>query len=218
VRFSSTLVLLAAGILWSATAQAVFYGSPVPDLKEGELAVGVAASDFSRKIRVDRAGTGSEDYSRETVLADYGLSGDGMLRVELSTVDLGALRGTELAAGYRRRFGTTSRVGDEGMPLHKGYFASVRTASLSEGGSDADFIQIDLGAGAALVVSEAVSLYAGGVFSRLDGTIANSDFEGDSSLGLFGGGQIALEEAMLVGGEIHLLMESGFALFFRFRF
>lgn len=218
MRFRPALIGILAALLWSAPAYAVFYGPPVPDLKEGELAVGVAVTDINRKIRVDGGGTDNVDNSRETLLGDYGLSNASMLRLELSTVDLDELRGNEVAVGYRRRVGAVGRMGKEHMPLHKGVFASLRSASLSEGGTDADFLQLDVGAGAQLIVNRTVSIYAGGVFSLLDGTIENRGFEGDSNVGLFGGAGFNLEENMRLGGELHMLMDSGFALFFRFVF
>lgn len=212
------ILFLFAALFLSLPCAAVWYGSPVPVLQEGELAVGVVVSDFNRKIRGSAGGKGGSDSSRETIFGDYALSPVSAARLELSTVDLGNFRGTEFALGYRRRVGESRTIGPDDLPVYKGVFGSVRTASLSRDGENADFIQIDLGAGLVVLFSEEVSVYGGGVLSLLDGTAAGRDFEGDSTIGLFGGGEFALDKEMRLGGELHLLMESGFALFFRYLF
>ena len=213
----AVFAVVAAMVFWSKPANATLYGPPVPDIKEGAFAVGVALSDISRDIRGSGGEVGSNDYSRETLFGDYGFSEKSLLRLELGTADFGRFRGTEIAVGYHREVGEPSTVGENDLPLRKGVFVSLRTATLSVGGADADFFQIDLGAGGQLGLNDTFSIYFSGVFSRLEGS-AGADFEGDSSIGLIAGGLATLDPTIQLGGEVHLFFESGFALFGRFLF
>ena len=206
-----TLVLT----VWGLTAQAQVYGPPLSMLDKGELAVGVALADFNRKIRVSGK-TSSGDYSRETLFVDWGFQDTAALRFELSTVDLGSLRGQEFAASYRGRFGATSKVGD--YDLMKGFLAGVRTADISDAGVEADFIQIDVAAGGMVHLTEIFSVYFAGLFSKLDGTVAGTGFEGDSSVGIYGGIIFKLDESLVFGAELHTFVQSGFGLYTQFKF
>ncbi len=187
-------------------------------MKKGDYAVGVAVTDFKRDLRGNSGGPQSKDYSRETAYADYALSDGSALRGELSTVNLGDYRGTEFAIGYRRQVGEEQTLGEAELLLRKSFFGSIRSATLSDGGKDADFLQIDLGTGAVVILNDAWSVHFGGVLSLLDGTIAGKDFEGDSSIGIFGGGRFKLDDQMQFGAELHRLTESGLGLFFRYLF
>ncbi len=206
-----TMVLTVCGL----TAQAQVYGPPLSMLEKGEMAVGVALGDFNRKIRVS-GNTSSGDYSRETLFVDWGFQENGALRFELSSVDLGNLRGQEFAASYRGRFGATGKVGD--YDLMKGFLAGVRTGDFSEAGVEADLIQIDVAAGGMLHISDIFSVYFAGLFSKLDGTINSIEFEGDSSVGIYGGVLFKLDESLHFGAELHTFVQSGFGLYTQFKF
>ncbi len=134
----AVFALVAAMVLWSRPANATFYGPPVPDIKEGGFAVGAALSDISRDIRGSGGDVDSNDYSRETLFGDYGLSEKSWLRLELGTADFGRFRGTEIALGYRREIGEPSKFGENDLPLRKAVFASFRTAKLSAGDDAGD--------------------------------------------------------------------------------
>ena len=213
----AVFAVVAAMVLWGRSADATFYGPPAPDIKEGGFAVGAALSDVSRDIRGSTGKVGSNDYSRETLFGDYGLSDKSLLRLELGTANFGQFRGTEIALGYHREIGEPSKIGENDLPLRKAFFVSFRTATLSAGVSETDFIQIDVGAGGQLEVNDTLSIYFSGVLSRLKGS-SGADFEGDSSIGLFAGLLANLDPTIQVGGELHFIFESGFALFGRFLF
>ncbi len=218
MKTKAALALCCTLLFWSLPCWAVWYGAPVPEMKKGGYAAGVAVTDFKRDLRGNSGGPRSNDYSRETFYGDYALSDGSALRGELSTVNLGDYRGTEFAVGYRRRFGKEQRIGEAELLLRKSFFGSVRSATLSDGGKDADFLQIDLGTGAVVLLNEAWSVHFGGVLSLLDGTADGRDFEGDSSIGLFVGGKFKLDGQMQFGAELHRLTESGLGQFFRYLF
>ncbi|MCH7478556.1 MAG: hypothetical protein IIA14_10715 [SAR324 cluster bacterium] len=223
----AVFAVVAAMMLWSRPANATFYGSALPGMKEGAFAVGAALSDISRDFRSNTGIVSSDDYSRETLLGDYGLSEKSLLRLELGTADFGRFRGTEFALGYRREVGEPSKFGEKEFSLRKGVFVSFRTATLSAGVAEADFTQIDVGAGGQLEMNDILSIYMSGVFSRLEGSFSvilpslpslEVEFEGDSSIGLIGGFLADLDPTIQLGGELHFIFESGFALFGRFLF
>ncbi|MCZ6472329.1 MAG: hypothetical protein O6934_02725 [SAR324 cluster bacterium] len=197
------------------------YGQPLPTVNKDQLAVGVALANFNRKIRISGFQL-SSDNTRETVFVDWGYQENAMFRGEFSTVDLGSSRGSEFAFSYRRSFGEPTEVGDGDMKIKKGFLAGIRKGEVSDQGIEADFLQIDLAAGGVIDIDENKYVYFAAIFSKLDGTITvagtDFDFEGDSSLGIYGGGTFKLDKSLLIGAEMHFLFGSGFGLFGRLTF
>ena len=222
MKWIPVLAVVLVPILWGQQAQAQLFGPPLPTVKGGQFGVGIALADFNRKIRTSAGPAGSSDNSRETAFFDWGVADSATLRFELSTVDLGSIRGEEFAFGYRGAFGEPTKLGDGGLLLNKGFMAGVRRADFEDTGTEVDYLQFDLAAGGMIDFSEMFSVYFAGIFSKLDGTIKvagfNFDFEADSSAGLYGGGIFNLDKSLQFGAELHMIFGTGFGFFARFAF
>ncbi len=222
MKWIPVLAVVLAPLLWGQQAQAQLFGPPLPTIKGGQFGLGIALADFNRNIRTGAGPAGSSDNSRETVFFDWGVADSAMARFELSTVDLGSIRGEEFAFNYRGSFGDPTELGDGGMKLNKGFMVGVRRADFEDTGIEVEYLQFDVAAGGMIDFNETFSVYFAGIFSKLDGNIKtggfNADFEADSSAGIYGGGIFNLDESLQFGAELHMIFGTGFGFFGRFAF
>ena len=109
-------------------ARAAAYGSPVPSLESGQMAIGLAVSD-----------------TRDTLHFDYGSSDSAALRVLLGDVEMGGGTGQEYGVGYRFEFQERKQIKEYSLRL--AMLAIYRMGSIDTNGGSADFNQIDLGFG-----------------------------------------------------------------------
>ena len=211
VGWSMAASLLAISVyVPSLGAQTIF--APMPKLEAGEIDGGLAISPYRRKIHSSSGGSSASlDYSRDTVFANYGLPDKANLHFELSNVDLGSLRGLELATGYYGRLGQPTTLGSRRM--NKGYFGIARYANLAMKGINGTLLQIDAGAGATVAFDKRFSAYGSVLLSWISGDIDGNGFGAEDPLGIVGGGFVKLDPAIMLGGEIHLWYESGISLY-----
>ena len=215
ISLGALSALLLIGLLdHSASAQTVYV--PTPSLAKDKMAAGLSISPYRRKIHSNGATSNSLDYSRESVFLDYGLDSRSDLHFEVGLADLDDMRGMELAAGYYGRLGSAEML--ERRPLHKGYFAVGRWATLDSGKVSGTLLQIDVGGGAAWNITKEFAPYGAALISFIQGDIGGASITADSLLGLVAGAAYDLGGRLRFGGELHLLYQTGLSLYGRYAF
>lgn len=213
------LVLLVAHV---GTAQAIIYKSPGPNYKQGQVGAGVIYDSTKRKVTSDAlpAGTSSVDLKYTAFMGSFGfgLGEAGVLEVHAGQIS-GKIEQEDTASGTIFGAGLRYTVADTGKVRH-GFLAAFHSGSVSNDTSSTDVSQTDLGYGAAFAFGDKGAMYAGGVFSSLNGTLSlevppyySYDFEGDASVGFFGGVEFAASPTLVIGAEIHALHDSSFGFY-----
>ncbi len=244
-RFASLSAPLAivAGLMLAGLPGAVSartFGNPVPAETPGQAVVGAELATMNRDFQVKVGGcvvlgfscsgsaTGNASWNNLTGLVAYALSNGGVVQGEVGTVSYGggkgssSVNGTEFGATYRQRLGSQSEF--SGKPLLLGALGGVQLGS----GSDFSYTEFQAAGGASVTVSPLLRAYAALVFDHIDGNYssgfavssfgngASLSFTSNSDLGLYGGADYKASPQLTLGGEVHLVIESGIALYLRY--
>jgi hypothetical protein len=211
-------VLVAVGLVaWSGLAMAQVHGNPVPRIDTGQLGVGLSFESFNRDLQYEGGGVDDADYSRTGFRVDYGLAKDQALQFFASDTEVepdggGSFDGFELGIGYRQPVDITLPIANKDSPT--AVFGEIRYATLQDGG-DFQYLQYAFGYGGSYPASDALEIYAAILYSDIIGEVSNGssvDVSSDDNLGLLGGVEFDLTNALRLSAEMHLLHETGFAL------
>jgi hypothetical protein len=135
-------------LLWALPAAAVQLGNPAPELKKGEIGLGLGISDH-----------------RTTALFDWGIMEQGVLRALAGTVDAGFKNnGTELGVGFRYTVLPKLDLGK--LPARLGMLAQFQVATVDNSGLRYKTNIIDLGFGGSLTPVERLNAYGALVYER----------------------------------------------------
>ena len=184
---ATAIIAIGIGALGLGTARATTYGNPAPDIKEGDLAPGIALSD-----------------DREELFLDWGLSDAGTLRVILAEVDLGGDDGTELGIGYRHKSSKRANVGDAELRLGGLVIYRLGEADNTAG---VEYSQLDLGFGGTTTLADNLDVFGIAIYRRIE-TDTPQKSVSDSDVGVVVGAEFKLGEGILVGGEFHIGLEN----------
>lgn len=219
MNYWRSLIVLAGLLALAATpAMARVYGNPVSPVKDGEFAVGLSLAGIDRSFEIEGTDTDVFDIDRITARAVLGLSDETALEFFAGTLDIDSLTGTEFGAGYRLNTGPLM----EG--IESGFMISLLLGTVSDDAQDGNFTQIDAAFGGAYPVGDTGSAaYVNAVVSKVRGTLdaggTTVDVEDETFLGVAGGFEFATPNGSLhAGGEIHLIFETGFAVYFLLAF
>ena len=183
-------VALAAALtaLLPAQLHAAIFGNPVPNVAEGEQAVGVSFTD-----------------DRLTGFYDRGVSPQGVAQLLVGLVEVGRADGVEIGAGYRHRLDEPIELKDEVFRF--GFLGFARYGEAEEGGAEISYLQLDIGLGGVWSPVEKVFVFGGPVFRRVSVEVdtpgQGGGRETDSDLGLYAGGEYWMSPTIVVGGELH---------------
>ncbi len=215
-------VIAVASLFISDSAWAVVYKNFAHGFSQGEFFVGLSVEAMSRDFEDEAGGEAELDIDRNTLNVGIGVGQSGLIGLHAGAVDIGSddpnvnqSDGGEFGVSYTHNLDPNS----EG-PVQLGFQLSLRTGTVDEEFTETDFTQVDLGFGGALKLNEQLSFYFGGVFSSVDATIELTvqpfsafDIEASDNIGGFGGIEFRASEQFLLGAEIHLLHESGIAIY-----
>ncbi|MEE8555961.1 MAG: hypothetical protein V3T00_08860 [bacterium] len=171
-----------------AQLRAAVFGNPVPNIAEGEQAVGVSFTD-----------------DRLTGFYDRGVSPQGVAQLLVGLVEVGQADGVEIGAGYRHRLDEPVELKDEVFRF--GILAFARYGEAEEGDVEISYLQLDIGLGGVWSPVEKVFVFGGPVFRRVSVEVdtpgKGGGRETDSDLGLYAGGEYWMSPTMVIGGELH---------------
>jgi len=215
-------------IFGAQPASAVTYRNPAHDVAPGRMSFGLGLEDQERTFDVERSGESDRGFSLFGLSFGYGLVPGVALDATLNSVSIsGETLGrdqTGLEAGLLLRWNLDADTplnpdGDTFSQFRKGVLAGIRLGDAEdEGGLGTGYVQYDLGFGVGTPLIRQVQLYAGGVLSLFEGTgkggtIPDYDVYGASMLGAFAGVEYQAQPNLLVGAELHLIHEWGFAIY-----
>ncbi len=171
-----------------AQLRAAVFGNPVPNIAEGEQAVGVSFTD-----------------DRLTGFYDRGVSPQGVAQLLVGLVEVGRADGVEIGAGYRHRLDEPIQLKDEVFRF--GLLAFARYGEAEEGDVEISYLQLDIGLGGVWSPVEKAFVFGGPVFRRVSVEVdtpgKGGGRETDSDLGLYAGGEYWMSPTMVIGGELH---------------
>lgn len=219
---------LAAALLLAGTSvQARVQGNPFPQLERGAAAAGAEVSQFNRNMEFENEGasdTERTDFDRTTFRFAYGMERnlvlDGYLGfVEFDADDVESLDGNELGVGGRYL------LEDIGPELDAGATAALMLGTASSSDADLSYSQVDVAFGVSGALNPTLRAYGGGVYSNFSGTLETDDpdtevdVSEDNAIGGFAGAELSPRDTGLsIGGELHLLHQTGFGFYALFRF
>jgi hypothetical protein len=215
-------VLCALGLVatYAGTAGAMVYKNPATTIKQGEFTAGVIIENTTRKVTSDAlpVGTSSVDLKYSTFMGSFGFGIGSAGVIELHAGQLsGKIEEEDSASGAA--FGASLRYNlGSGGNIQHGPIVAFHSASVSNDSSTTDVTQTDLGYGVAFAIGNSGSVYAGGVFSNMSGTLDITgfqafDFEGDSNAGVFAGVEFQAGTQLLLGAEFHVGHDSAFGFY-----
>ncbi|MCZ6748333.1 MAG: hypothetical protein O7D96_03495 [SAR324 cluster bacterium] len=183
-------VVLAAALtaVMPAELRAAVFGNPVPNIAEGEQAVGVSFTD-----------------DRLTGFYDRGVSPQGVAQLLVGLVQVGRADGVEIGVGYRHRLDEPIELKDEVFRF--GILGFARYGEAEEGNVEISYLQLDIGLGGVWSPVEKVFVFGGPIFRRVSAKVSNQGRGGggetDTDLGLYAGGEYWMSPTMVIGGELH---------------
>ena len=183
-------MVLAAALtaVMPAELRAAVFGNPVPNIAEGEQAVGVSFTD-----------------DRLTGFYDRGVSPQGVVQLLVGLVQVGRADGVEIGAGYRHRLDEPIELKDEEFRF--GILGFARYGDAEEGNVEISYLQLDIGLGGVWSPVEKVFVFGGPIFRRVSAKVSNQGQGGggetDTDLGLYAGGEYWMSPTMVIGGELH---------------
>jgi hypothetical protein len=213
-------VLLGTGCLWAGSAQAVLYGNPTKERGQGNYSVGFSTSDHTREMDSDGLGEDDVEFNRGTFNVGIGVGSGGEIGLHLGAIQLD---------GY----GLEDEGGDYGLSYHhevefldgveEEVFLSYRYSYIyfDDNDNDLDMWQYDVGYSVGKEVQEGLSLYGGGVLSRLDAAYYayySYDLSSTGLIGAFGGIEYQPDPQVALGLEAHLIAEQAFGGYVEYRF
>ncbi len=171
-----------------AQLRAAVFGNPVPNIAEGEQAVGVSFTD-----------------DRLTGFYDKGVSPQGVAQLLVALVEVGQADGVEIGVGYRHRLDEPIELKDEVFRF--GILGFARYGQAEEGDVEISYLQLDIGLGGVWSPAEKVFVFGGPVFRRVSVEVdtpgKGGGRETDSDLGLYAGGEYWMSPTIVVGAELH---------------
>jgi len=237
-RGASVLAMALLLALMAQPASARFFGEPAADLKKNEKAGGLSYSSMAVPVKVTLSsdffgipysfsGTGNLGVVIISPYFKYGISDTTTVVVDFGSVTgsvpasgttaSASSGGTEFGAMGKMTFSDT-RMG--GKPAKIGALAAFHTG----GTTDVTWTEINLGAGVSVAVDNKLNVYGAGTFTSY--TLTPKDIpagvtykiETSSPIGIYGGASYAVDNKISLGGEYHLLSETGFAIFGQYKF
>lgn len=209
-RWIVTTALLA---LSATPALAGVYGNPAAPVKQGRFGIGLALASMDRTYEYDNSDSETEDVDRITFIGAYGMGDGAAIEFYLGKLEIDALTGTEIGAGFRMN---TGRMGE----LESGFMARVLAANVEDDPVEGTVFHIEGAFGVGYPIQDVGSVYGAGVVSKAAGTLRadgadDVSVEEDSFLGGVIGFEFAPKNMGLQAGvELHLLNENGFGVYF----
>ena len=213
-------VIAAALLAWGGLALAQVQGNPVPELKPGQLGLGLGLEQFNRELRVEDGGSDDLDFRRMTFQVNYGAGEGAMMQGFVTLVraepDKGdSYDGQEFGVGYRQNVDVKIPVGEDG--IQTAVLGAVRYGDLGDGDTF-NYIQLDLSYGGAFAATKQFDIYGGLLFSEIWGEIGSKSVNSEHNLGLFAGVEFTMAQSLLISAELHALHELGFGVLIQYNF
>ena len=201
------LLCLGTWALCAAPALAFVYGNPTPNIAENETGAGVSLTD-----------------DRITGFLDFGVSPKGVAQGSVALIEIGRADGVEVGAGYRHRIDETLDLKDQSISF--GVIAFAHYGDAKDGDTEITYLQLDVGFGGSLPVTDQLVVFGAPVFRRLSVEVSNAGRGGgrnsDSDLGLYAGLEYWLSSTLVFGGELHFgfgdEFDEDFGIFAEFKF
>jgi hypothetical protein len=236
-RGASVLAMALLLALMAQPASARFFGEPAADLKKNEKAVGVSYASMVTPVKLELdecaafgfpAGSPFCSISKTDNIGavtiapyfKYGVSDTMTVSADFGSVSFsgsGSGSGTEFGAMGKMTFSNTQMGG---KPAKIGALAAFHTGS----GADVTWTDINIGAGVSVAIDNKLNVYGAGTFTSLTYTAkdvpagAKFDIKTEAPIGIYGGASYAVDNKISLGGEYHLLSETGFAVFGQYKF
>lgn len=222
------LVLMAMPI--ALPAWGINYRSPGHFVEEGDQAIGVNYENYNRDFDIEGE---VDDADIEVLGATYTLGiaqGAGALTFGAGLLEVGVGDGSD-ADGieghvvYRHNLdaGMAVDASNAFRQFRKGFMLAARTGFAEDNdGNTVDFIQLDGGFGVTTPLTRELWAYGGGVVSIVSGEVyveaidTSYDLEQDDLVGAYGGIEFHATEDILIGGELHILHETGIGVYAEF--
>ena len=214
MRLATPGLIVCGLTAWSALALAQTIGNPVPEIDDGQLALGLSLESFARDLSFENGGSDSVEYSRMGFRADYGLSKNRALQIFFgqTTVDPGPggnWSGAELGAGYRQPVDITLPIAGKEAPT--AVFGDIRYGNLEDGAAFS-YLQYEFGYGGSYPARKDLDIYAAVLYSDVYGRISSKNVSAVDNLGFLGGVEFSAAKNLRLTGELHLLHEWGLGL------
>jgi hypothetical protein len=200
-------------------------GDPVTDLRPGGMEAGLGLAGVSKEVNAKVGGvssSGTAHWDNTTLFFDYGVNAKSMLRVELSQVNTGIAdtNGTEYGANYRFNLGSRQ---ESPRPVTFGGLVGLYTGNISGSSYSGSYTEVEAAGGASLVVKPGLNAFFAAAFDSLQGTVTSDTlpkitFESKNPVGGYGGMEYLVAPDIRIGGELHIIFDTGWALYGLFRF
>ena len=187
----------------TGTALATVLGNPAPLFLRGDFGLGARASDY-----------------RETLFLDWGVTDDATLQFLRGRVSFPGRRGSEFGVGLRHKIGPEFFA--DSAPTRLGVFGFYRVGSQDSDRHDVDFILVDWGFGASVMLGQHLILFSSAIFRYMDVNISfeepDRNYESGTDSGAGFGAELWFTTSFVIGLEIHTgLKDDKLAGYFEFK-